>query len=119
MNSYQTRVYTMLKEVVTFETAHRSAFPPGSNAAKRFDDNHAFIAKIEAQLEEQRESLENPTGNTTPSLNPLLKSAIANVRLLDAPVKNKFGDQPKVLKLWESSSSVEVDGGSNATPPAA
>lgn len=116
MNTYQTRVIAMLKNVVTFETAHRSAFPPGSNAAKRFDDNNRFLAKIDEHLEAVLET-EHPNENTTPGLNPILKSSIANVRLLDAPIKNKFGDQPKVLKNWETISRVEVE--ERKAPPAA
>lgn len=108
MNTYQTRVLTMLKAVVTFETSHRSAFPPGSNAAKRFDDNNRFLAKISEHLEALLEN-EHPTSETTPGLNPILKNAIANVRQLDKPIQNKFVDQPKVLKNWESISQVEVD----------
>ena len=109
MNTYQTRVIAMLKEVVVFETEHRSAFPPGSNAAKRFDDNNRFLVKIDEHLESVLETAENPNSESTPGLNPILKSAIANVRLLDAPIQRRFAEEPKVLKSWEKMSQVNMD----------
>ncbi len=198
----------MIRRVAEFEPRYRRDFAPGSNAAKRFDDNTTFILKIEelegahaaatsafpdqifgkeidvstlrAQLKglvetgqrvfgaesERARKMRMPKKDTasqlildaralrqigfanqsaflarkmpadflqridteisqiwnalrqeqgeiqageraTPGLNPLLKSALANVRLLDAPIAIKYAENPAVLSEWESASQID------------
>lgn len=47
IDAKQFRTYQTLQNIAAFETKYRREFSPGSNAAKRFDDNTRFLIQIE------------------------------------------------------------------------
>ncbi len=95
---------------------HQSAF-----VAKKMPAN--FIEQLDAEISavwlELRDEQGEMTAHSalTPALNPILKSAVANVRLLDAPIQTKFAANPAVLGEWETASHVDFTSSINVASP--
>ncbi|PQV63622.1 hypothetical protein B1R32_11088 [Abditibacterium utsteinense] len=96
---------------------HQSAF-----VAKKMPAD--FLAQLDSTIAEVWSALRAEQGDltaqsaTTPNLNAILKSALANVRLLDAPIQTKFSANPAVVEEWESASQVDYGQSASELPAA-
>ena len=86
--------------------AHKSAFLAQKMPADFLENIDAEIAQIWSALRQEQGEI-RVQERATPNLNPLLKNALANVRLLDAPIAAKYAEKPEVLAQWENASQID------------